>query len=167
VSDDNDAAKWARAREVAAEEEALQEQYAWHKHEQALASRFRSAGAAEVLRMFETGTNEKGQSLTQFEFSALCERWCVVFGELPPMGEPPDPADEPEPLPADEDTIDMKRVVRITGLSKSTIKRWVNDPKNDFPKPVKLLPSRRIGWSADEVKAWRNRIENAGSDRSH
>ena len=119
-----------------------------------------------MLRMFETGTNEKGQPLTQFEFAALCERWCAVFGELPPMGDPPDASDEPEPLPADEELIPMKRVVRITGLSKSTIKRWVNDPENDFPKPHKLS-KRRIGWRADQVKAWRNRIESAGSDRSH
>ena len=166
MSDDNDAAKWARARAIAAEEEALQEQYAWHLHEQAIASRFRSAGAAEVLRMFETGTNEKGQPLTQFEAAALCERWCAVFGELPPMGDPPDPATEPEPMPADDAMIGMKDVMRIAGLSKSTIKRWVNDPDNDFPKPVKLSP-RRIGWRADAVKAWRERIENAGSNRCH
>jgi predicted DNA-binding transcriptional regulator AlpA len=163
---DDDAAKWARARAIAAEEKALEEEYAWHKHGQALTARFRSAGAAEVLRMFETGTNEKGQPLSQFECEALCERWCAVFGELPPMGDPPDPAAEPKPPPADDTTIDMKEVVRITGLSKSTIKRWVNDPHNDFPKPAPLS-QRRIGWRAGAVKAWRDRIEKAGSDRSH
>jgi predicted DNA-binding transcriptional regulator AlpA len=163
---EDDVGKWARARAIAAEEQALEEEYGWHKHQQALASRFRSAGAAEVLRMFETGTNEKGQPLSQFECEALCERWCVVFGELPPMGDPPDPAAQPEPLPADEELIPMKRVVGIAGLSKSTIKRWVNDPENDFPKPVKNS-QRRIGWPADQVKAWRKKIESAGSDRSH
>jgi predicted DNA-binding transcriptional regulator AlpA len=161
----DDEAKWARARAIAAEDQALREEYAWHKHEQSLASRFRSAGPAEVLRMFEQGVNEKGQPLSQFEAEALVERWCAVFGELPPMGEPPTPATASEPLPADDAMLDMKDVVRITGLSKSTIKRWVNDPDNDFPKPRKLLPSlRRIGWPADQVKAWRKRIESAGSD---
>jgi prophage regulatory protein len=62
--------------------------------------------------------------------------------------------------------LSMKDVVRIAGLSKSTIKRWVNDPANDFPKPVKLSP-RRIGWRSDQMKAWRTKIENATSRRSH
>ena len=118
--------------------------------------------------MFETGTNEKGQPLSQFEFEALVERWAAVFGELPPMGEPSDDPAAPDPVPADDAMLRMRDVVRITGLSKSTIKRWVNDPANDFPKPVQLLPSlRRIGWRADQVKAWRDRIESAGSGRSH
>lgn len=43
-----------------------------------------------MLRLFENGVNEEGKPLTQFEFEALCERWCAVFGELPPMGSPPD-----------------------------------------------------------------------------
>ena len=84
------------------------------------------------------------------------------------MGEPSDDPAAPDPVPADDAMLRMRDVVRITGLSKSTIKRWVNDPANDFPKPVQLLPSlRRIGWRADQVKAWRDRIESAGSGRSH
>jgi hypothetical protein len=43
--------------------------------------------------MFERHTNEKGETLSQFEFEALCERWCEVFGELPPFA-PPDEAPE-------------------------------------------------------------------------
>jgi predicted DNA-binding transcriptional regulator AlpA len=38
----------------------------------------------------------------------------------------------------------MGGVGRITGLSKNTIKRWVADLANRFPKPVKLWP-RRVG----------------------
>jgi predicted DNA-binding transcriptional regulator AlpA len=53
----------------------------------------------------------------------------------------------------------MGDVVRITGLLKSTIKRWVADPDNDFPKPIKLS-ARRNGWRADQVKAWRKRVED-------
>jgi predicted DNA-binding transcriptional regulator AlpA len=117
--------------------------------------------------MFETGTNEKGEPLSQFEFEALCERWCAVFGELPPLG----PADEmpqtdPDPLPPDDAMLSMKDVMRLTGLSKSTIKTWVNDPTGTFPKPSKLS-SRRIGWRADQVKAWRRHIESIGSGRKH
>jgi predicted DNA-binding transcriptional regulator AlpA len=163
--DDDSEGKWARARAIAAEDEALKAEHAEFRRLQSLSSRFRNAGSADVLQMFETGTNEKGQPLTQFEFEALCERWCEVFGELPPTGEPSEPTAEPDPLPADEEMIPMKRVVGITGVSKSTIKRWVNDPANDFPRPVKVPASRRINWRADQVKAWRRKIEATGSDR--
>jgi predicted DNA-binding transcriptional regulator AlpA len=163
MADDN-AGKWARARAIVAEEEALREQYEDFKVNQALASRFSNASPADVLRMFQACENEKGQPLSQFEFEALCERWCAVFGELPPMGSLSVDAEPSDPLPADDTTINMKEVVRITGLSKSTIKRWVSDPTNDFPKPDKLS-TRRIGWRAEHVKAWRKRIENAASGR--
>ena len=149
---DDDAGKWARARSIAAEEEGLLEQYEEHRRTQALAARFHSAGPTAVLHMFETCTNEKGQALSQFEFEALCERWCAVFGELPPMNSVPVDPIEAEPLPPDDAMLPMRDVVRIVGLSKSTIKRWVGDPANDFPKPVKLSP-RRIAWRADQVKA--------------
>jgi prophage regulatory protein len=166
MADESDDVKWARARAIAAEDDALQAQYEEYKRGQALDARFQRAGAAEVLRMFETGTNEKGEPVTQFEFEALCERWVAVFGFLPPMGEPPERAAEPDPLPADDAILRMRDVVRITGLSKSTIKRWVADPASDFPKPVNLSP-RRIGWRADAVKTWRAKIEASGSDRRH
>jgi predicted DNA-binding transcriptional regulator AlpA len=167
MADDGDAGKWARARAIAAEEAALQEQYEEYKRTQALDSRFRDAGAADVIHMFETGTNEKGEPLSQFEFEALCERWCAVFGELPPFG-PPDetPAAEPDPLPPDDAMLAMRDVIRITGMSKSTIKRWVNDPASTFPKPVKIS-KRAIRWPADQVKAWRKRLEETASGRKH
>ncbi len=82
------------------------------------------------------------------------------------MGSPPADAEPADPLPADDTMLNIRDVVRITGLSKSTIKRWVNDPAGDFPKPIKLSP-RRIGWPADQVYAWRKRIESAGSGRTH
>jgi hypothetical protein len=37
--------------------------------------RFKGATPSEVVRMYETGRNERGQKLTQFEFAALVERW--------------------------------------------------------------------------------------------
>ena len=116
--------------------------------------------------MFSEGVNEKGQALNQFEFEALCERWCEVFGELPPLGDPPATSEPANPLPPDDAMLRMRDVVRITGLSKSTIKRWVADPANDFPKPIKLSP-RRLGWRADQVKAWRLKVENTLMARRH
>ncbi len=80
MASEDDAGKWARARAIAAEDKGLREEYREHKHSLALRDRFAPAGPAQVLRMFEEGTNEKGQSLSQFEFEALCERWCAVFG---------------------------------------------------------------------------------------
>ena len=162
----DDTGKWQRARAIVAEDEALRAEYAEYKRVQALDSRFKDAGSADVLRMFEAGVNEKGQPLSQFEFEALCERWCAVFGELPPMGEPPAPGAEPDQLPPDDAYLRMRDVVRITGLSKSTIKRQVNDPKSDFPRPVKTS-TRRIAWPADQVKAWRKRREDATRGRLH
>src|SRR5262249_16778298 len=108
-----------------------------------------------------------GEPLSQFEFEALCERWFAIFGEVPPSG-PPDETTkaEPDPLPPDDTILSMKDVVRITGLSKSTIKRWVNDPAGTFPKPLRLS-KRRIGWPGDQVNAWRRHIESIGSARKH
>jgi predicted DNA-binding transcriptional regulator AlpA len=137
---------------------ALMEEYIKHVH--SLAGETKGVIGLSRLKL------SAREPLTQFEFEALCERWCIVFGEPPPIGDPADIATQPEPLPADDQMLSMKDVVRISDLSKSTIKRRVSDPTDDFPKPVK--PStRRIGWPADLVKAWRKRIESAGSDRSH
>jgi prophage regulatory protein len=157
--DEDDAAKWKRAEAIAAEDEAWRVEWERHCYNIALEDRFKEAGPAEVLRMFKDGVNDKGKPLSQFEFEALCERWCVVFGEPPPPGDPPADPEPSSPLPPDDAMLRMSDVVRITGLSKSTIKRWVADPENGFPKPMKLSPGR-IGWRADQVKAWRKRIED-------
>jgi prophage regulatory protein len=162
----DDAGKWARARQIAAEDDYWRQEYQEHRSMAAREARFGKASPSDVIRMFEGGINEDGQRLSQFEFEALCERWYIVFGEAPPSGDPPPAAAEPDPMPADDAMLKMRDVVRITGLSKSTIKRWVADPANDFPKPVKLSP-RRIAWRADQLKAWRRKIESAGSERSH
>ncbi len=166
MADDSDAAKWARARTMAHYEEGMREAYREHKRLSNLESRFRGAGAADVIRMFETSTNEKGEPLSSFEFEALCERWCTVFGEHPPLSFIPNSEANSDPLPADDAMLPMRDVVRIAGVSKSTIKRWVNEPDGTFPKPINLSP-RRIGWRADQVKAWRRHIESIGSGRKH
>jgi hypothetical protein len=48
-----------------------------HDRDNALATRFQGASASEVIKMWETGKNEHGRKLSQFEFGALVERWCV------------------------------------------------------------------------------------------
>ena len=45
-------------------------------------------------------------------------------------------------------------VVELTGLSKTTLWRWVRS--GDFPMPVKLgsLGTRSIGWREGEIERW-------------
>lgn len=153
---DNENDKWARARELVAEEQDLSGRYAIYKRVQALDARFAHCDRAKVLQMFEAGTNDKGEPLSQFEFEALCERRCAVFGFLPPLKyDPSTTHSQRDPLPNDDAMLDMHDVVRISGLSESTIKRRLADPKSDFPRPRKLSP-RRLGWPAHEVIASKN-----------
>jgi prophage regulatory protein len=49
----------------------------------------------------------------------------------------------------------MAEVIRLTSLSKSTIKRLVE--AGLFPKPQRPSP-RRIAWPASEVLAYRDRL---------
>lgn len=156
---DNDADKWARARALADEEDQIQAQYEDYKRACAIDARFSHCGKRQVLQMFEGMVNDNGQPLSQFEFEALCERWVAVFGDFPPLNyQPASDSGDPDPMPPDDAMLDMHDVVRITGLSESTIKRRLADLASDFPRPVKLSP-RRIGWPAHEVKAWRARRE--------
>jgi prophage regulatory protein len=103
--------------------------------------------AQELIAIAESGKVRGGADL-----EALDEAWCQKFGEpLCGPGRPSEPKAESEPEPADDTMLDIKEVARITGLSKSTVNRMVDDGR--FPRPVKLSP-RRIGWPAVEVKAW-------------
>lgn len=141
-----------------AEAKALAEQWEAqgedHHEEAALQARFRTAAPAAVIRMWESGKNEDGRKLTRFELRALVERWCEVFGSLPPSETVTTvPAAATGPEPADDEMLDMHDVVRVTGLSKSTIKRRVAE--GSFPEPLHLSP-RRIGWPAARVRAWRD-----------
>src|SRR3954451_23470461 len=104
---DNDAAKWSRAHAIADEDDALRQQFERHCYNLALEDRFADAGPSQVLRMFREGVNEKGKSLSQFEFEAFCERWCAVFGEPPPLGEAPVEAEPSGSLPRDDAMLRM------------------------------------------------------------
>jgi prophage regulatory protein len=116
-----------------------------------------------LIQMWSSGKRLDGKPLSQFETQALAERWCAVFGELPPDDDDADDAlqepNAPEPeLPADDTMLRAKDVVRLTGLSLSTLKRMVLDGR--FAKPMRLSP-RRIGWPARDVKAWLDGLDGA------
>ena len=68
-----------------------------------------------------------------------------------------DQAPTAEPEPEDDTMLRMGEVVRLTGISDSTIKRMVIDGR--FPKPMRLSP-RRIGWKAGEVKSWIRQLDD-------
>lgn len=137
-------------------------QYDQHQRDAAVSARFSQTSASEVIKMWETGKNEHGRNLSQFEFAGLVERWCELFGALPPDDDAPEPngtATLPpsEPEHDDDTMLRMVEVVRLTGISDSTIKRMVIDGR--FPKPMRLSP-RRIGWQAREVKVWIRQLDD-------
>ena len=74
-----------------------------------------------------------------------------------PNGVSGDQNTTPEPEPDDDDMLRMRDVVRLTGVSKSSIKRMVIDKR--FPPPMRLS-TRRIGWPAREVKAWLRQLDD-------
>ena len=91
ISDSTIKRAWARVADWEAEHEE-------HQRSDALNTRFQGATAAEVIKMWETGKNEHGRKLSQFEFGSLVERWCQVFGALPPDdGEELNAIAEPQP----------------------------------------------------------------------
>ena len=47
----------------------------------------------------------------------------------------------------------ISEVCRLTGRSRSTVRRYLADPDLNFPPPVRLGPRDR-GWFSDEVAAW-------------
>jgi prophage regulatory protein len=149
----------AEARALANQWEA---QYEDHLRTSALATHFEDATPSEVIRMWESGRNERGQKLTQFEFTALVERWLELFNAYPPF-EPdaiPDVvavAEAEKPEPQDDTMLSPRDVARLAGISTRTIDRMVR--RGTFPKPMRLSP-RRIGWPAHEVKAWINRLND-------
>ncbi|HEU4380529.1 MAG TPA: AlpA family phage regulatory protein [Hyphomicrobiaceae bacterium] len=137
----------------------------WERHcfESAVDDHFRDASGSQLVSMWESRTNEKGQALTNFEFQALCSAWLQVFGCLPPDSDAADAstaemlATPQEPQPADDTMVSPTEAARMAGVSLSTIKRMVLDDR--FPKPMRLSP-RRIGWPAREVKAWLRQLDD-------
>jgi prophage regulatory protein len=134
------------------------------RYEASVSSHFDRCSAHQLIDMWESGNNLKGKPLSKFETQALAEAWCRVFGELPPGTDDEDgsevepPATTTPELPADDAMLRTKDVLRLMGVSLSTLKRMVLDSR--FPKPLRLS-SRRIGWPARDVKAWLDAAEEA------
>ena len=51
-------------------------------------------------------------------------------------------------------------VEAVTGLSRSTIYKWMNE--GSFPKPVKLGP-RAVGWREADINDWLNKLSKGQS----
>ena len=141
---------------------ALAEEWAWQaehaKQEAAIATCFDHVGPLGLIAMWESG-----KKLSDFEFQALVERWLAVFGDWPPFDEDDGSTEQPapttpEPELQDDTMLPPKEVVRLLGISLSTLKRMMADGR--FPQP--LRPSaRRIGWPAREVKALLDQLDGA------
>lgn len=106
-----------------------------------LSGRFADASPSSVVDMWGSGRNEKGKHPTRFETQALVERWCEIFGSLPPAdaGTANVPAFA-KPSHGDGDMLRVRDVVRLTGLSNSAIKRKVAD--GTFPTTRVSLRAR-------------------------
>lgn len=65
----------------------------------------------------------------------------------------------PAKIPDDVELIRVAEVLRITGLSRSTLYEKMLD--GSFPKQIKLGP-RSVAWVKSEVQAWaKERISEA------
>jgi len=53
--------------------------------------------------------------------------------------------------------IRLNELIKISGMSRSTIYLKLNDPASDIPRPVKL-GTRAIGWVESEIQDWLGRI---------
>jgi prophage regulatory protein len=123
------------------------------KEETALESHFRKVTSTKLVEMFESDKNEDGKRMTRFERTALSIEWMKRFGCAPPWdatGSSTSATKPAEPEP-DGPLLTMRDVIKMTSVSKSSIKRWIND--KDFPRPIKLSP-RRIAWHKKDVVAW-------------
>jgi predicted DNA-binding transcriptional regulator AlpA len=104
------------------------------------------------VRMWETRENEDGNPLSRFEWQALNERWCELFGFLPPDDDAV-PAAPVEPKHGDGDLLTIKDVARITTLSLSSINRRYREQPPRLPPPVQVS-ARRKAWRARDIQAW-------------
>jgi hypothetical protein len=59
-------------------------QHEEHTRTSALAGRFKDATPAELIRIYESGSDDRGRKLSQGEFAALVELWLEVFGAYTP-----------------------------------------------------------------------------------
>ena len=57
----------------------------------------------------------------------------------------------PPPLPEQEQILRIEEVVKLTGISRTTI--WRKEKTGDFPVRVPLT-SCTVGWRASEIEEW-------------
>ncbi|PPE73068.1 hypothetical protein C3942_14685 [Solimonas fluminis] len=48
--------------------------------------------------------------------------------------------------------LSRREVEVLTSLSRSTLYALVG--RGEFPTPIRLLPTRSVGWSKEEVEEW-------------
>jgi len=122
-----------------------------------LSTMFAKAPASMLVTMWETGKHHStGKRLTSWERTALAMQWRRRFGEKMPST--PSIASDARPILAseanahDDDTmIDKHEVLRLTGISESTLKRWVK--RGVFPSPIEI-GAHINRWLARDVKQW-------------
>lgn len=140
--------------EARASAEDWQGQLEDHQHEAAIQARFSDVSAGKLLDMWDSRRNEHGKRLSKFEAEALACALDKAFGCVP--GAVRGDKQEREQDPQADTMLPMAEVIRLTSLSKSTIKRYVE--AGVFPKPLHPTP-RRIAWQASEVQAWVERLK--------
>jgi predicted DNA-binding transcriptional regulator AlpA len=126
-----------------------------------VSAHYRDLSASQVVRLWEAGTNENGEPLSRFELAALIERWCVLFGCLPPSdaaGSAPTSTRtlEPEPQPDDLDMMTRGDVARRLRASISTVQRMERDGR--LPKALRTGQRARRHLARD-VNALIERLE--------
>lgn len=58
-------------------------------------------------------------------------------------------------LPRIDPLLSERQLVRITGMSRMTIRRRME--AGEFPKPLKLSPNR-VAWRASDIAAWQDKL---------
>ena len=106
---------------------------------------------------------QSNRRLTSEDLAAFAEAWWHAFGEnlckagsVSGRKNDAGQTSEPPELPPDETILSPADVVKLTGISLSTIKREVT--RGRLAPSLHLSP-RRIGWYARDIRAWQERIE--------
>ena len=139
---------------------ALLDEYERHKTQKTTTGRFAGASPSLLIQMWETGQNEHGQKLSQFEAEALVEALGRMLGTLPPNKAMPQTEPPAVTTSTDEGdreaSITIEEVAALLRTSKSTVKRLRNDPARGFPQPMYVTP-RCMRWKRGDILDWKAR----------
>lgn len=58
--------------------------------------------------------------------------------------------------PTTKRLITIAEVCRYIGFSRATVYRWLDDPANTFPRPLKF--ERGIRWRLADLEAWEDAL---------